>query len=134
MLVDLSSEDYVSNIQESYLQMVYDVNKDKEEKVYGVPYATNASGVIYNVDKFKEHGIEIPKTWDEFIDVLEKLQDAGEQPLLMTYKDAWTSNCPWNSIASVSYTHLWCERTAVSHRLLLDLIVKNIQKMYFRCV
>ena len=86
MLVDLSSEDYVSNIQESYLQMVYDVNKDKEEKVYGVPYATNASGVIYNVDKFKEHGIEIPKTWDEFIDVLEKLQDAGEQPLLMTYK------------------------------------------------
>ena len=38
MLVDLSSEDYVSNIQESYLQMVYDVNKDKEEKVYGVPY------------------------------------------------------------------------------------------------
>lgn len=78
MLVDLSSEDYVSNIQESYLQMVYDVNKDKEEKVYGVPYATNASGVIYNVDKFKEHGIEIPKTWDEFIDVLEKLQDAGE--------------------------------------------------------
>ena len=100
MLVDLSSEDYVSNIQESYLQMVYDVNKDKEEKVYGVPYATNASGVIYNVDKFKEHGIEIPKTWDEFIDVLEKLQDAGEQPLLMTYKDAWTSNCPWNSIAS----------------------------------
>ena len=100
MLVDLSSEDYISNIQESYLQMVYDVNKDKEEKAYGVPYATNASGVIYNVDKFKEYGIEIPKTWDEFIDVLEKLQDAGEQPLLMTYKDAWTSNCPWNSIAS----------------------------------
>lgn len=100
MLVDLSSEDYISNIQESYLQMVYDVNKDKEEKAYGVPYATNASGVIYNVDKFKEYGIEIPKTWDEFIDVLEKLQDAGEQPLLMTYKDAWTSNCSWNSIAS----------------------------------
>ena len=54
MLVDLSSEDYVSNIQESYLQMVYDVNKDKEEKVYGVPYATNASGVIYNVDKYAD--------------------------------------------------------------------------------
>ncbi len=32
MLVDLSSEDYISNIQESYLQMVYDVNKDKEER------------------------------------------------------------------------------------------------------
>lgn len=33
MLVDLSDEDYISNIQESYLQMVYDVNKDKEKKL-----------------------------------------------------------------------------------------------------
>ena len=32
MLVDLSSEDYISNIQESYLQMVYDVNKDKRRE------------------------------------------------------------------------------------------------------
>ena len=100
MLVDLSGEDYISTVQESYLQMVYDVNKDKEEKAYGVPYATNASGVIYNVDKFEEYGIEIPKTWDEFIAVIEKLQDAGEQPLLMTYKDAWTSLAPWNSMAA----------------------------------
>ena len=99
MLVDLSDQDYISNIQDSYMQMVYDVNKDKEEKAYGVPYATNASGVIYNVDKFEEFGLEIPKTWDEFIDVLDQIKDAGEQPLLMTYKDAWTSLCPWNSMA-----------------------------------
>lgn len=99
MLVDLSDQDYISNIQDSYMQMVYDVNKDKEEKAYGVPYATNASGVIYNVDKFEELGLEIPKTWDEFIDVLDQIKDAGEQPLLMTHKDAWTSLCPWNSMA-----------------------------------
>ena len=44
--------------------MVYDVNKDKEEKAYGVPYATNASGVIYNVTnsknmelRFQKHGM-----------------------------------------------------------------------------
>ena len=99
MLVDLSDEAYISNIQESYLQMVYDVNKDKEEKAYGIPYATNASGVIYNVEKFEKLGISIPETWDEFIDVIEKLQAAGEQPLLMTYKDSWTALCPWNSMA-----------------------------------
>lgn len=99
MLLDLSDEDYISNIQESYLQMVYDVNKDKEKKAYGVPYATNASGVIYNVDKFTELGLEVPTTWDEFIAVLDKIKEAGEQPLLMTYKDAWTGLCPWNSMA-----------------------------------
>ena len=100
MLVDLSSEDYISNIQESYLQMVYDVNKDKEKTIYGVPFATNAAGVIYNTEKFEELGLEVPKTWDEFIDVLQKIKDAGEQPLLMTYKDAWTSLAPWNSMAA----------------------------------
>ena len=57
MFVDLSEESYIENIQESYLQMIYDVNKDKEEKAYGIPYATNASGVLYNVDKFEKHGM-----------------------------------------------------------------------------
>ena len=51
------------------------------------------------MDKFEELGLEVPKTWDEFIAVLDKIKAAGEQPLLMTYKDAWTSLCPWNSIA-----------------------------------
>lgn len=100
MLLDLGDQDYIKDVQEAYIDMVYDVNKDKEETIYGVPFATNASGVIYNTEKFEELGLEVPKTWDEFIDVLQKIKDAGEQPLLMTYKDAWTALAPWNSIAA----------------------------------
>jgi raffinose/stachyose/melibiose transport system substrate-binding protein len=99
VLEDLGSEDYISNIQEAYLQMVYDVNKDKEEIVTGIPYATNASGVLYNVDKFEELGLKVPKTWDEFMDVIDKIEAAGETPFLFTFKDSWTANCPWNSMA-----------------------------------
>lgn len=99
MLLDLSDEDFVSKLQESYLQMVYDVNGDKEEAVYGVPYATNASGVLYNVEKFEALGLEIPKTWDELIAVCDAAVAAGETPFLLTYKDAWTALCPWNSMA-----------------------------------
>ena len=99
MLLDLSGENFVGNLQESYLQMVYDVNGDKEEAVYGVPYATNASGVLYNVEKFEALGLEIPKTWDELIAVCEAAKAAGETPFLLTYKDAWTALCPWNSMA-----------------------------------
>lgn len=61
------------------LTWVYDVNKDKEKTIYGVPFATNAAGVIYNTEKFEELGLEVPKTWDEFIDLLQKIQDAGER-------------------------------------------------------
>lgn len=99
VLEDLGNEAYISNVQEAYLQMVYDVNKDKEEIVTGVPYATNASGVLYNVEKFESLNLEIPKTWDEFMDVIAKIEAAGETPFLFTYKDSWTGNCPWNSMA-----------------------------------
>lgn len=99
MLLDLSDEDFVDNIQESYLQMVYDVNGDKEEAAYGIPYATNASGVLYNVDKFNELNLEIPKTWDELIELCETAKAAGETPFLLTYLDSWTCLCPWNSMA-----------------------------------
>lgn len=99
MLVDLTGEAFVANLQESYLQMVYDVNGNKEEAVYGVPYATNASGVLYNVEKFEKLGLEIPKTWDELMAVCDAAVAAGETPFLLTYKDAWTALCPWNSMA-----------------------------------
>ena len=99
MLVDLSGEAFVANLQESYLQMVYDVNANKEEAVYGVPYATNASGILYNVEKFETLGLEIPKTWDELMAVCEAAVAAGETPFLLTFKDSWTCLCPWNSMA-----------------------------------
>ena len=99
MLLDLSGEAFVANLQESYLQMVYDVNGGKEEAVYGVPYATNASGILYNVEKFEALNLEIPKTWDQLIAVCDAAVAAGETPFLLTYKDAWTCLCPWNSMA-----------------------------------
>lgn len=98
-LADLSSEAYISNIQESYLQMLYDVNKDKKQVVYGIPYATNASGILYNVDLFEQTGIEIPKTWDQLLEVITKLEEAGIQPFVFTFKDTWTTLPLWNSMA-----------------------------------
>lgn len=99
VLADLSGEDFVTKVQDSYLQMVYDVNANKEQVAYGIPYATNASGVLYNVDKFEKLGLTVPKTWDEFMTVVDKIEAANEVPFLLTYKDSWTGLCTWNSMA-----------------------------------
>lgn len=101
MLLDLSDEDFISNVQEAYLDMVYAVNSDQEQKAYGVPYATNASGVLYNEDLFKQAGVEVPKTWSEFQDVIKKLKDAGITPFEFTFADSWTCLPSWNSMAPV---------------------------------
>ncbi len=101
MLLDLSSEAYISTISSEYLQMVYDRNAEKEEIVYGVPYATNASGVIYNVDIFNENGVEVPQTWDELIAVADTLKAAGVTPFIFCFKDLWTTLAPWNSLTGI---------------------------------
>jgi len=99
VLEDLSFEPYAASVQDSYKKMIYDVQKDKEQKLYGVPYATNASGVLYNVDMFKEAGVEVPKTWDEFLAACKKFQGAGKTPFELTLKDSWCCLPPWNSMA-----------------------------------
>ncbi len=100
MLLDLSAEPYAGNLQSEYVKMVYGRNKDKEEKMYGVPYATNASGIICNMDVFNEVGVEIPQTWDELIAAAESFKAAGKNPFIFTFKDVWTTMPSWNSMTA----------------------------------
>ncbi|MEI5582525.1 MULTISPECIES: ABC transporter substrate-binding protein [unclassified Agromyces] len=55
-----------------------------------LPYSVAAASVIYNVRMFEENGLEVPTTWDEFVEVCETLQAAGITPIYSTYKDPWT--------------------------------------------
>lgn len=101
VLTDLSGEAFLDNINESYMNMLYQLNKDQEEKAYGVPYATNSSGIIYNKDIFAENNLEVPTTFSELMEVCETLQAAGVTPFELTFKDAWTILPAWNSMAPV---------------------------------
>ena len=101
VLEDLSGEDYLSSVQDAYMQMLYDVNKEKEEDAYGVPYATNASGILYNKDIFKKANIKVPTTWTELQAAVDTLEAAGIQPFELTFKDNWTCLPAWNSMAPV---------------------------------
>ena len=70
------------------------------EKVYAIPYAANAVGIIYNKTIFNELGLTVPKTWDELIDVAEKVKAAGKTPFYFTFKDAWTTLPAYNALAA----------------------------------
>lgn len=65
--------------------------------IYMVPWTGDVTNVIwYDVDAFKDLGIEVPTTWDEYIAANKKLKDAGKVPLIQGNKDQW----PVGSIAS----------------------------------
>ena len=51
-------------------------------KVYGLPLGTSFLTTWYNKDMFAEVGYDTyPTNWDEFIDVCQKLKDAGYTPI-----------------------------------------------------
>ena len=100
ILEDLSGKIDFDVIDPVYSQMLKDLELEKVEGNFGVPYALNASGVIYNKDIFEELGLSIPKTWDEFLGLAQTVQDNGITPFYFTLKESWTSLPAWNTIAS----------------------------------
>ncbi|KAF9117275.1 hypothetical protein BGX30_005634 [Mortierella sp. GBA39] len=61
-------------------------------KVYGAPVgSTNAGGILYNKKVYADLGLSVPKTWDEFMAINEKIKAAGKTAVLASYKDTWTS-------------------------------------------
>lgn len=95
---DLTNDSLLNDVQPAYIDMLKDISK--QEKVYGIPYAANANAVIYNKAIFKELGIEVPTTWDEFIAAAEKVKAAGKIPFYFTFKDAWTALPAYNVLAA----------------------------------
>lgn len=64
--------------------------KGKEDgNTYAVPLATQTLQMFYNKAVFEELGLEVPTTWDEFIDVNESLLEAGVTPMALGAKDDW---------------------------------------------
>jgi raffinose/stachyose/melibiose transport system substrate-binding protein len=56
---------------------------------YMIPISRNFEGVYYNIKIFKNNGIEIPKTLNEFWDVCEKLKTAGITPIVASDKEIY---------------------------------------------
>lgn len=86
-LVPLTDEPFVEDLNDAFVQAV-SVNED----VYGVPFgSTDAGGVLYNRAIYDELGLEIPLTWDEFMQNNAAIEEAGYIPVIQTYQDTWTS-------------------------------------------
>ncbi|HEY5587176.1 MAG TPA: extracellular solute-binding protein [Ruminiclostridium sp.] len=59
------------------------------EGLYGMPFNNITAGFYYNKDLFDKAGVQIPKTWDELINVVKKLKDTGTIPWAIGGKDGW---------------------------------------------
>ena len=67
MLMDICDYKGLEDIKEAYKEIDKALEFVPEDGVYAVPYVANAAGILYNRELFKEHGWQIPTTWDEFM-------------------------------------------------------------------
>ncbi|MCX7951285.1 MAG: extracellular solute-binding protein [Clostridiales bacterium] len=97
---DLTNSEELQKIYPQYVQMLKDISG--LDKVYAIPYAVNANAVIYNKKLFNELGLTVPKTWDEFIAVADKIKKSGKIPFYFTFKDSWTTLPAFNVLAAAT--------------------------------
>ena len=84
---DLSNKDYLKRVKNHYANK-YAI----DGKIYNIPYTANAYGIYYNKDKFKELGLKVPETWDEFEKLVDTIIAKGETPFAIAGADTWTLN------------------------------------------
>lgn len=72
------------------LNYLLDPNVGKINNVqYVANYKKQVIGVFYNKDVFAANGLEVPQTYQAFLDVCEALMAKGIQPVSMGIKDGW---------------------------------------------
>lgn len=90
-VIDLSGEPYMSKI-ESFNTETY----GRDGKAYGVSVSSWAAGYMYNEDLLKQVGYDtFPTTWDDFLVMSKKLQDAGIKPFLESVDQMPTTVSAW---------------------------------------
>lgn len=96
---DFTDDKVLSTINPAVQEILADLGTT-DGQVNGLGYASNANGIIYNLEIFASQGLEAPETWDELIAVCEKLKAAGITPFAGTLAEAWTVMPSFNGIGA----------------------------------
>lgn len=61
-------------------------------ETYGMPmFSSQAGAVIYSKTLYEKYGLSAPQNWEQFIANCKALKDAGEDAVMGTFGDSWTS-------------------------------------------
>lgn len=90
-LVDAGFVEPISDLEglSQYSEEFLAASRGADGEQYGVPLNISSTQFFYNKKIFADQGIEVPTTWDEFLDVNEKLLEAGVTPIAMGTKEGW---------------------------------------------
>ena len=86
-LVPLTDQPWVNELEDAFKPTV-----TANEQLYGAPFGGSiGGGVLYNRKIYEQLGLEVPKTWAEFMANNAKIKAEGIDPVIQTYQETWTS-------------------------------------------
>ena len=103
---DFTDEPIVDTLNPGMVQIAKNLvqtTDSSKKRLYGLPYAGNASGYIINADVWEQAGEDPdnpPQTWSEFIDLLQRFKSKGIVPIEASTADPWTLQAPLASLNS----------------------------------
>ncbi len=76
-----------------------------EGKNYGFSLSTYLTGVFYNKELFEELGVSVPTNWDEFIDVIQTIEqsETGIAPIIYSAGTNWTNQYIYHNAIAVNW-------------------------------
>jgi raffinose/stachyose/melibiose transport system substrate-binding protein len=121
---------------EAWANQVEDIFKPTvsvDNELYGAPITgSSAGGILYNRKVYEELGLQVPKTWAEFMANNAKVKAAGIDPVIQTYQDTWTSQlfvlADYHNVAAADPG--WAEKyTAGQVKYAQEPAVKGFQRL-----
>lgn len=96
IIADLSDQPFVTNYQDGPKALT-----TIDGKIYGFNHAVNLICVIYNKEIFKKHNVDVPKDWNDFVSIVNKLKAGGEGGIAYAggdVKTVWLFNAIANEL------------------------------------
>lgn len=91
---DFRNDPVLNNVNPAYLSVTKNLGQGTPGEINGVPFAANASGLLYNEQLFKKYNVAVPQTFDELIAAAETFKKNKITPFYGMLADAWTSQSP----------------------------------------
>ncbi|THE13926.1 extracellular solute-binding protein [Bacillus timonensis] len=64
-------------------------NSTYDDRIYGLPLGISTYQFFYNKEIFEKYGLEVPKTYDELLDIVEVLKENDVYPIALANQPKW---------------------------------------------
>ena len=92
-VLDITGKPCTETIDPEYLK-----SAEIDGKNYIAPISLAYLGIYYEENSFKEKGYEVPETWDDLVALVDKMQENGDTPFILSNKEGWTISDLWTGI------------------------------------